>query len=293
MEHAFSISYKALFPRPVMHSDLILYANYDAIRWIYYFGLGNDTKFSEDHNRQYYTMRTRQWIFQPQLTRKFGKSTVSAYLQAQGIRIIDDTSRFISKSSVNTTGFNWETYVGAGISYSYQKLNDPVVPTKGYYLSASTSGEQNLKTSSSHYLKLSGVAHLYVPLVSKFSLNLRAGAATVAGNPEFYQYPSIGGIFFRGVVRDRFRGKTALYNTNDLRFISPVHTYLFNGKAGFLVFVDDGRVWMPEEKSDTWHVAYGGGVILAPFNFAYADATYGLSKKEHTIQVRVNFLINP
>jgi outer membrane translocation and assembly module TamA len=84
-----------------------------------------------------------------------------------------------------------------------------------------------------------------------------------------------------------------LYNTNDLRFISPVHTYLFNGKAGFLVFVDDGRVWMPEEKSDTWHVAYGGGVILAPFNFAYADATYGLSKKEHTIQVRVNFLINP
>ncbi|HEY2727778.1 MAG TPA: hypothetical protein VGI61_11430, partial [Parafilimonas sp.] len=57
---------------------------------------------------------------------------------------------------------------------------------------------------------------------------------------------------------------------------------------GVLAFFDDGRVWMPGENSNTWHTAVGGGVILAPFNFLYVDATYGVSaNKESSIQVRL------
>ena len=54
---------------------------------------------------------------------------------------------------------------------------------------------------------------------------LRTGAATVTGNPEFYQYASIGGApNMRGFKRDRFWGKTAFWNTHDLRFISNIKT---------------------------------------------------------------------
>jgi hypothetical protein len=292
LENAFSVSYRAIFPKLIAKSDLTLYTNYDNVRWVYFFGLGNETEFSGDKKLQYYTMRTRQWIVQPGLVRTFGKSTLSVFGSVSGIKVIDDTTRFLKKAyNPDNSVYDWQTFAGAGISYSFQYLNDALVPTKGVYFNATVSGAQNLKQSAIHSFDYKGTAHFYIPLASKFSLNLRAGAETVTGNPEFYQYASIGGLIFRGAVRDRFRGKTAFYNNNDIRFISPVHTHFFAGKAGFLVFVDNGRVWLPGEESNTWHMAYGAGLILAPFNFAYADFNYGRSKNEGTLQVRVTFSI--
>ena len=52
-----------------------------------------------------------------------------------------------------------------------------------------------------------------------------------------------------------------------------------NGKFGLVAFIDDGRVWMPGEQSDKWHVGYGGGVLLAPFNRFTFSATYGISEE--------------
>src|ERR1044072_3703262 len=140
-------------------------------------------------------------------------------------------------------------------------------------------------------MKYSGNSYFFIPLVSKVSLNIRTGAVTVTGNPEFYQYATLGGVIFRGTAKDRFRGKTAFYNTNDLRFISNFKSRLFNGKVGLLVFCDNGRVWLPGESSNTWHVAYGGGIIVAPFNLFYADGSFGFYKKETSIQVRITLPI--
>ncbi len=60
-----------------------------------------------------------------------------------------------------------------------------------------------------------------------------------------------------------------------------------NGKAGLLVFVDDGRVWVPQEKSSVWHVGYGGGILVAPFNKVLFDVTYGISDEDKVIQLRL------
>ena len=106
---------------------------------------------------------------------------------------------------------------------------------------------------------------------------------------NFINIPAIGGgQDLRGFQIQRFYGKTAFYNSNELRFISKFRSYLLNGKAGLLAFVDDGRVWMPLEKSDTWHVGYGGGIVLAPFNFIFVDITYGFSKEDKLLQFRLN-----
>ncbi len=217
LELAPSITYKGLFPRLVLGSDLSLLANYDDVRWQFYFGLGNDTKFDKDKKLKYYTTRTRQWTFEPRLSKTFGRSTISIFGDAEGIKVINDSARFITKPGMNTTNYDWQTYMGAGIKYSYKHLNDPIVPTKGYYFDATASGEQNINNTSGHYIRYAGNAYFYIPLASKFSLNLRAGASTVAGNPEFYQYEGLGGLIFRGSSKDRFRGKTVFYNTNDIR----------------------------------------------------------------------------
>jgi len=292
MENAFSITYKALFPELVAHTDLSLLANYDAIRWTHFFGLGNETQFASDKKTKYYTMRSRQWVFQPALIKTFGHNTVSIFANMNGIKVIDDTSRFVNQTFYPVkSDYDWQTFAGGGISYSFQDLNNVIIPTKGFYFNAIASGVKNINKKSFYNFKYSGTAHIYLPLVSKFSLGLRAGATTITGNPEFFQYASIGGPTLRGFTRDRFWGKTAFYNTNDLRFISNIHTHFLNGSAGLLAFFDDGRVWMPGENSNTWHTAVGGGIILAPFDFISGEITYGFSKNEKSLQVRVTTYI--
>ena len=91
----------------------------------------------------------------------------------------------------------------------------------------------------------------------------------------------------RGFIRDRFRGKTSFYNSNELRFITNFRSYIMNGKIGLVAFYDEGKVWMPSQTSKTWHTGYGGGILFSPFNIMLFDVTYGISKEDKLIQVRV------
>jgi hypothetical protein len=61
-----------------------------------------------------------------------------------------------------------------------------------------------------------------------------------------------------------------------------------NGHIGLLAFLDDGRVWMPSETSDTWHYGYGGGLLIAPFHLLSAQVTYGISKESKYLQLQLN-----
>jgi outer membrane translocation and assembly module TamA len=96
-----------------------------------------------------------------------------------------------------------------------------------------------------------------------------------------------GGQTIRGYRRERFWGNTTFYNSNTLRFINDVHSYLFNGKLGVVAFFDNGRVWMPSQKSNTLHTGYGAGILIAPFNKIAADITYSISEESRMIQLRV------
>lgn len=288
-EKAASYTYSALFKNAIGKADISILANYDIIRWIRFWGLGNDTKFEPD-DVGYFTARSEQWIFKPGIIRNFGFNKITFSPFIQGVRVRDDTDRFVGKNFINNNEvFKWQTFAGAELNYDVEILNDSVVPTKGFMFNADILGAQNLKESNRNFVKYSANAQIYVPLGNKFSYVFRTGAATVTGKPEFYQYISIGGApNMRGFKRDRFWGKTVFWNTHDLRFISNVKTNFFNGKAGLIAFFDNGRVWMPGENLNTWHTDFGGGITVAPFNFALIDVTYGISKNEHAINVRLN-----
>ena len=45
---------------------------------------------------------------------------------------------------------------------------------------------------------------------------------------------------------------------------------------------------MPGETSDKWHVGYGAGILLAPFNMATASLNYGISKEGGRFHIRIN-----
>ncbi len=228
------------------------------------------------------------------LFRKAGNNFFRVSASLRSLEIVNDNTRYIAKTiaPLDSSVYNWKTFASAYAVYGFSKLNDAITPTSGIAFSINGSFTQNINNGDQSFWKYGGNLQLYFPLFYKFSLSLSGGAETVTGNPEFYQYPEIGGgQDLRGFQRQRFYGKTAFYNSNEFRFISNVRSYLYNGKAGLFGFVDDGRVWMPGEKSNILHVGYGGGVIVAPFNFIYAEATYGFSNEDALIQFRLNLAL--
>ncbi len=290
-QKAFSYTYSAIFPNTIGKWNLSLLANYDAIRWTNFYGLGNNSILTTK-NKNYNRMRTREAIGIIGLNKKFGNSFFEINGFYQSVKIVNDNERYVSKNIApfDPEIFSTKNFAGGAAKYTFSKLNDPIIPTFGITFGANVSYTQNVQLTSQSFWKYGGKLQLYVPLFSKFSLAIWNGIETVDGNPEFYQYPEIGGgQDLRGFIKQRFYGKTAFYNSNELRFISKVRTYIFNGKAGLLAFVDDGRVWMPGEESNTLHVGYGGGIVLAPFNKIFADITYGFSGEDHLLQFRFNF----
>src|SRR5690606_21470020 len=133
----------------------------------------------------------------------------------------------------------------------------------------------------------STAVNFYLPLSKAFSLRLRAGGATLNGQTEFYQLNMLGGSeTLRGYRRSRFYGNTMAFNQNELHFIKNVRSYVFNGKAGLMALFDAGRVWHPGEQSTTWHLGYGGGIILSPFDQLTLYITYAFSKEDGDFGLR-------
>lgn len=125
-----------------------------------------------------------------------------------------------------------------------------------------------------------------MPLVSKFSLSVLGGATTLSGNPEFFQYNTVGNTqTIRGHRRDRYYGNSTLYNQNELRWITNVRSRLFNGKVGLYGLYDIGRAYLDGESSNKWHSSYGGGFILSPFNMLSANFSYAISEDDQRFHI--------
>ncbi|MEP6948808.1 MAG: BamA/TamA family outer membrane protein [Ginsengibacter sp.] len=290
-QKAVSFTYAGIIPNTIGKWNLAFLGNYDFIRWTNFYGLGNETEFINKKDKDFNRMRTRGATGSIAFNRKAGNNFFEIKGFYQSVKILSDGNRYTIDSIApkDPTVFNMKSFAGAAVGYGFSKLNDIVVPTSGIAFSGNASYTQNVNQSSQSFWKYGGNLQVYLPLVSKFSLAVSGGIQTVDGNPEFYQYPTIGGgQDLRGFQLQRFYGKTAFYNSNELRYIGKIKNYVFNGKAGLLAFVDDGRVWMPGEKSDTWHIGYGGGIVLAPFNLIFVDITYGFSNEYSLLQFRLN-----
>lgn len=288
-QHAFSATYQGLFPKAIGKWDILLKGNYDAIRWTKFFGLGNETPLLTNYN-DFYRMRSEEWLASAGINRKFPHSNITLNAFFQSIRVINDQGKFVSKifTPVHPYNFGINNFAGAKAAYIYANVNDSTVPTKGFTFSGAATFNHNLSSSGKNFTTYYGSFQFYLPLLPKLSLAVRTAGLTVAGNPLFYQYVSIGGPeTLRGYRLDRFWGKTGFYDANELRYITNIKSYIYNGKAGLLALFDNGRVWMPGETSNTWHTAFGGGVLLAPFNKILIVLTYAKSNEMKLFQLRV------
>ena len=284
-----SFFYKGLFPEALGKLNLAINSMYDLVRWTNFYGLGNETLLTTK-DRNFNRMRSKEFTASLGLERQIPHNKISLSGFFQTVEVINDEDRFTAKilALTDSTVFDLNKFAGSTLLYQLSLVNNESVPTAGIQLNASASFTQNLDLKT-NFWKYAGNVSLYIPLFSDFSLALFSGVATVTGNPLFYQYPQIGGgMNLRGFQRQRFYGKTTFYTSNELRFLPDVKGYLMNGKLGLVGFVDNGRVWLPGENSNTWHTGYGGGLLIAPFNKLLADITYGISKEDNVIQLRLS-----
>jgi outer membrane protein assembly factor BamA len=175
------------------------------------------------------------------------------------------------------------------VGYSYQQVNDPIVPTRGLLFYGAAAYTTSLSADDQGFATYNGILQAYYPVYRRLSLAVRIGLTAVDGKPEFYQYASTGGSYsLRGYRRDRWRGRTAFYSSQELRYIAPFRSYWLNADVGLIGFVDVGRVWLPGELSHTLHASFGGGVLIAPFHIAQVSVTYGVSPEAGLFHIRLS-----
>ena len=286
-EAAFNFVYEGVFTKLIGNWNLLLNGEYDLVKWNNYFGIGNETKMlTEDRN--YHRVRTTELLASIGLGRTFRlyhHARISGVYQT--VKLLNDPGRFLTEQPYKPVVFTATPFAGAIANYIYEKVDDPAVPMKGFRFEATLSHLQNMKQSDSAVSKVSSVMNIYIPLSKSFVFSLKTGAATLRGEPEFYQLNKLSGSkTLRGFRKYRFYGTSMFYNQSELQFIRNVKTSLFNGKAGLIGFYDIGRVWQEGENSDTWHYGYGGGLMISPFNKFSAAVFYGMSRNERDFSIR-------
>jgi hypothetical protein len=284
------LAYRGQVNQFIGKNNLALLARIDFPFVDNFFGVGNES-FDNLSNR-YNRIRTNEFIVGAGLNRFIDSHFVQVQPFYQTIQVRYDEDRIISKPDLGISLLDRERKDFGGIeaNYRYQKKDDPIVTTKGFGFFASASHTQNLQEKNSFNRYTSSFA-VYLPLLKNLSLATRVGGATISGEPEFYQWNTLGGATnLRGFVRRRFFGKTIFYNNNELRWLVDTRNKVFNGKIGLLGFVDQGRLWHPGEDSNKWHLGYGGGLIIAPFKKALLNGTVGFSENRTVMHLRIGYL---
>ncbi len=167
-QKAFSTTYNGLFPALLGNWDLITRANYDWVKWINFYGLGNETP-NITNDRDYYRMRTEEASANLGINLLSGKHHVLITGFYQRVKVINDTARFVHKSigSSSPAIYAADNFAGLQAGYDFADVKDSVLPQKGVTFSLHAKHTQNLKTSARSFQTYSGNIQFFIPLIPK------------------------------------------------------------------------------------------------------------------------------
>jgi hypothetical protein len=110
-----------------------------------------------------------------------------------------------------------------------------VLPATGTYWHTEAGVLAGLNSHSNSYARLRSDLSLYwsFRLPARVTLATRFGGAVAFGDYEFFQASTLGGLTnLRGLRRNRYAGKSSLYNNTELRLrLFSFRTYLFPAYA--------------------------------------------------------------
>ena len=191
----------------------------------------------------------------------------------------DEEERFIFFPEANRTALDFERkiYAGIGVNYTSDRVNNAVLPTRGYKFNVGADFKQSLTDSEFNNLTLETGLSAYFPFspTHKVVLATNIGAGYTFGDYEFFHANYLSSSSrLRGFRTNRFAGDGIAYHATDLR------VKVFQGKGtwttafGLFGSFDYGRSFLADEVIggegvdffDSWQYSWGGGIYVAPLN---------------------------
>ena len=267
-----------------------------------FFGTGNETLFPKNTNNGknilYYRNRFDLVNADLRIKRYMAQHVAwSAGLTAQyyASSADDNANRFLSVYDLahrDEQVFLNRVHAGVGAGLEVDTRRSAFLPTNGVLFHTDVRAMHQMRGEDRSFVSLLSDFSFYLRLSRDSGIVFanRVGGGTTFGEPTFYQMMQLGGQRnLRGFNTFRFTGRSMLFHNAELRLkLFQFTSYLFPGTFGLIGFNDLGRVWMPDEKSTTWHHGYGGGVYLVPANVVMIRALLGHSKE--TTQFYFNLL---
>ena len=279
--------YKGLFKHVFGKWDLDLVAIYRGPKFVFnYYGSGNETELLIKDKR-FYRVGLKALSLSPGIARETEHIYVRFGLEYDEVKVLNTSGKFISSdfAHIDSTVFTRKHFGAITGIWNYSSADVKKNPTRGLALEAGFKYRDNLDKTAS-YLNLHGALSFYVSLGKSLVFAHRTGGATNFGEYDFYFANTLGrSENLRGYWRYRFSGKTSIYQNSELRL-----SLSRRKNFGMFGFVDDGRVWIENEESNTIHVGYGGGFYFVPFNSLGLNLAYGRSQETSMIMIKTGFL---
>ena len=201
-----------------------------------------------------------------------------------------DEERFIFTDEAQRTAEDFETkfYTGIGLKYTSNRVNNPLIPTRGYLFDIGADFKQSLSGESFSNLTVSSSVSAYIPFspTHKVVFATHLGGAYTFGDYEFFHANYLSSQSrLRGFRTNRFAGDGILYHASDLRI------NLFHGRGGIRTGLgifgsfDYGRAFLEGEGINTWHTAVGGGIYLTPLDILGFKIGYYVGEDDTQISV--------
>lgn len=247
----------------------------EKIRQGYYFGIGNETEFSDQQfdknffffeNRElsiYYQARKKLVSFgeygQFDLTGSLDISYLNGLTRGESSKFADDMPLGIGKSWSNK----------AGIGFIADSRDSEFSPTQGVRYEVSYEVSSSIVGSEYSYSDLELDFRHYLEFFDGVVLANKLNIESIQGDAPFWDLSIIGGNSgLRGYHLDRFRGDQSVLHLLELR------TWLFRLlndeiRVGSQLFWDSGRVFSEFDSNDLfsdWKHSYGGGLIFTLFS---------------------------
>ncbi len=292
-----SFRYESDFIKAIKNVDLSIRADVRAPGYVSnFFGIGNNTVFEKakpgeiGYYRVHYNMVTASILAGKQL-QSWMRAGIGPVFQSISVSQARNLYKYLNDTVTNgfddANAYNPKSFLGAEGRLSINSKNNAELPTRGAQITVYGRQLFGLNSSSKSLLQSGLDIRIFMSFVPKTKIVFatRFGLGLNFGHFEFPQAQYLSGTEnLRGFRRERFAGRTMLFNNSEIRWkLIDFTTYLFKGSAGILAFHDIGRVWVPNERSQRWHTGYGGGIWVAPIARFVIVGSAAFSKEESLI----------
>ncbi len=269
--NAFTGNYSGSFPKVIGRMDLSLNAMYNGQNYtMNFFGFGNETVNAQDSlSRVYNRVNMTGYKIDTYLNRGFFEGWNAGFgANYYGMRLKKDQESISHHSdALPEYLFSQNHYLNVNSAVSFGNSDYNAFKTNALNLSLGVGYTQNLNEKEKGFFKINpslSWTYKLVPsgkLVWSSSLN---SEILFGDDYEFFQSAYLGGDNgIRGYRNQRFAGKQSFSHSNDIRWLlNRKRTFILPMRIGLYGAFDYGRVWIPNESSNSWHNSLGGGLLI-------------------------------